>query len=150
MYKKVLVPLDGSAFSEFSLDHVKTIAGGCGVSEVILFRVIVPIPEFVAFGNEMYETAGQRAEAEAKKYLDWLAGKLRDEGIPTTVRIVKGDAAHEILEYSSKSNIDLIIMTTHGNSGIVRWFLGSVADKVLRHSTSAVLLVTPHGTRSGA
>ena len=147
MYKKILVPLDGSAFSEFSLDHVKTIARGCGVEEVILFRVIVPIPEFVAFANNLYESAEQRAVSEAKKYLEWVSAKLKEEGIQAIVRIVKGDAAHEILEYASQNNIDLIIMTTHGSSAMVRWFLGSVADKVLRHSSSAVLLVSPHGTR---
>ena len=76
-----------------------------------------------------------------------LSAKLKEEGIQATVRIVKGDAAHEILEYASQNNIDLIIMTTHGSSAMVRWFLGSVADKVLRHSSSAVLLVSPHGTR---
>jgi len=147
MYKKILVPLDGSAFSEFSLDHVKTIARGCGVEEVVLFRVIVPIPGLVDFANELYESAEQRTASEAKKYLEWASAKLNEEGIQNTIHIVKGDAAHEILEYASQNNIDLIILTTHGSSAMVRWFLGSVADKVVRHSSSAVLLVSPHGTR---
>ena len=69
------------------------------------------------------------------------------EGISARGEVVTGKAADAILDYAEKNNVDLIIMSTHGRSGISRWAFGSVADRVVRHSIAPVLLVAPAGCR---
>jgi nucleotide-binding universal stress UspA family protein len=153
MYQKILAPLDGSEISERSLEHVKTIAIGCHVSEVILLGVVEPVPQ----AGEISGLLGSEWELQAEKQaLDWLKGyliklsdKLGGEGVNAKVAVAHGKAADEILDYSSENNIDLIIMSTHGRSGIARWAMGSVADKVARHARAPVLIIPPQGSRSG-
>ena len=150
MYKKILVPLDGSEYGECSLPHVRAIATGCSVPEVVLLRVIEPIPSVGGYLNsEWIENAGKRAEAMIEDYLARLAGTLKSEGIAASTKIAKGNAADEILTYAAKNKVDLIIMGTHGSSGIVRWVLGSVADRVVRHASMPVLVVAPATCRAG-
>lgn len=147
MYKKILAPLDGSNFSEGILEHVKAIALGCQVSEVILFRVIEPVPGYTGLGEKWQIEAEKKAEAWTAEYLAQKADELKKAGINAKTAMVKGNAAEEILEYASKKKVDLIIMATHGSSGVVRWMLGGVADRVVRHASMPVLTVSPKGLR---
>ena len=148
MYKKILAPLDGSELSEHSLEHIKSIATGCNVPEVVLFGVIEPIPqagEIGAYlGSDWEVTAEKQALDWVEKYLIESADRLKGQGVNAKVAVAKGRAADEILDYASKNNIDLIIMSTHGRSGVARWAMGSVADKVVRHARSPVLIIPPH------
>ena len=73
--------------------------------------------------------------------------KLQADNVPAKTVMLHGKPADEILEYSKKNQIDLIIISTHGSSGIARWAFGSVADKVARHATVPVLLITPAACR---
>lgn len=147
MYKKILAPLDGSEISERSLEHIKSIATGCHVPEVILFGVVEPVPqagEINAFlGSDWEVEAEKQALNWIQKYLVESADRLSGEGVNAKVAVAKGRAADEILDYASKNNVDLIIMSTHGRSGVARWAMGSVADKVVRHARSPVLIVPP-------
>jgi nucleotide-binding universal stress UspA family protein len=152
MYKKILVPLDGSEFAESSLEHVKAIAKGCNVPEVVLFASVEIVP--VVTGMDGFVSADYSVQIE-KQTLDWLkeylakiAGRLGAEGLTVKTAIGRGSAASEILDYAKKNNVDLIIMTTHGSSGLVRWALGSVTDRVVRHSECPVLTISPRGVRS--
>lgn len=152
MYRKILVPLDGSQYAESSLEHVKAIAKGCSVPEVVLFGVLEPLPQVPEYG---YISADVAVQSE-KQALDWLkeylaktADTLDGEGITVSTGVGRGRAAEEILEYASKNKVDLIIMTTHGRSGIVRWALGSVADRVVRHALAPVLVIPPRGVKKG-
>lgn len=151
MYSKVLVPLDGSELAECVLDHLKAIAVGCQVPNIVLLNVIEPVnlpghvPHEVA--RDIYFGAKQAAEVHAKKYLSDIAGRISKEGLPVTTDIIEGPAADEILKYSESNQIDLIIMSSHGNSGVSRWYSGSVAEKVLRHSFVPVLVVIPLSCR---
>ena len=151
MYKKILVPLDGSEFSECSLEHVKAIASGCHVPEVILFRVTEPLSlteEIInELGEDMIVKADTRHEKVARDYLKGIANKLANEDFSVSTVVMHGQPAQKILEYADKNRVDLIIMSTHGRSGVVRWALGSVADKVARHSTVPVLIVAPTSCR---
>jgi nucleotide-binding universal stress UspA family protein len=151
LYKKILVPLDGSKLAECALDHVKTIAAGCNVPEVILFRVIEPNPavsEALSEGPIMYEELNNQMQQLAEKYLTGVAFKFNQgPGVDVHSAVAYGYAANEILEYAVKNNVDLIVMTSHGRSGISRWLFGSVADRVSHHSTVPVLIVTPSGCR---
>jgi nucleotide-binding universal stress UspA family protein len=151
MYQKILVPLDGSQLAECVVEHVKSIATGCQVPTVALLRVVEPLSLPANLPDEMavdaYRDANVKAEDRAKNYLSEMAERLKAEGIAVETDITDGPPADEILSYAEKKGIDLIVMSTHGRSGVSRWFFGSVADKVVRQSLTPVLTVTPRGCR---
>ncbi len=153
MYQKVLVPLDGSKLAECVVEHVKSIATGCQVPTVVLLRVVEPFspPTYFNLRHEMdegtYRDAKETAEAQAKNYLSEMAERLKEEGIAVENDMAYGLPADEILNYAEQKQVDLIVMSTHGRSGISRWFSGSVSEKVVRQSLIPVLIVTPLGCR---
>jgi len=151
MYSKILVPLDGSELSECSLSHVKDIALGCNTAKVILMRIIEPIYLTGTVLAELGEDAVKSLEVKNKEgaidYLNEKAKMLENAGIKVETVIIEGHAANTILDYAKKESVDLIIMSTHGSTGIVRFMVGSVADKVIRHSSVPVLLVAPASCR---
>ena len=154
MYKKILAPLDGSEFSECSLAHIRAIATGCNVPEVVLLRVVEPLSRqastvYAVMGEDSIAKIERRDQAEVESYLSQMADKLKREGIAVQTVVAHGVSADEILNYAQNNQVDLIIMSTHGRSGISRWAFGSVTDKVLRHSTAAVLTTSPVGCRIG-
>jgi nucleotide-binding universal stress UspA family protein len=144
MYKKLLVPLDGSKLSEFALEHARAIASGCNVPEVVLLRVIEPVPReaYVGAGEDVIRNAQERNKVVIQEYLSKLADDLKKEGIAAQAVVLSGNPANEILDYVNKSQPDLVIMSTHGRSGPSRWVLGSVAEKVVLHCPISVLIVT--------
>ena len=156
MYKKILVPLDGSELAECALEHVKAIATGCNVPEVILLRVVQPTSSFslgeLAASNAKLATdvEGQIEKEhanQAKSYIETMVRKLTKERVSAKSQIISGNAAEQILNFSEKNQVDLIIMSTHGRSGISRWAMGSVADRIIHYSTIPVLIIAPHGCR---
>lgn len=150
MYKKILVPLDGSEYSECILGHVIEVAVGCHVPEVILMRVIEPFDhQFHDIPKEWLRNIEKNAKASAEEYLSRLVEKLKQEGIAVETVVGEGTPAEEILAYASKNDVDLIAMSTHGASGISRFAFGSVADKVIRHSSIPLLIASPRGCRVG-
>ncbi len=149
MYKKILVPLDGSGLSESVLSHVVTIATSCQVPEVVLMRVREPLDKSVKETLDA-KIASQLDEAyhdEAANYLEKIATTLKRKGIAVKVEVLLGNPAEEIIKYSRRSGVDLIIMSTHGRSGVSRWVFGSVADKVIRQ-TEVPVLIRPAGHRA--
>jgi nucleotide-binding universal stress UspA family protein len=149
MYKKILVPLDGSEISESILDHVVTIATGCQVPEVILVRVRQPLDKDVSqiLDPHIAKDLDETYEEEAGRYLGKIAAKLRKKGVAVKTVVLSGNPAEKIIEYSHNSGVELIIMSTHGRSGISRWVLGSVADKIIRQSEVPVL-IKPAGIKA--
>ena len=147
MYKKILAPLDGSEFSKCSLEHVKAIARGCQVPEVILLMAPEPVQYYGEASGGWMEDLKRQAKDAAEKYIAEVADELKKEGIPTNGVIVSGRADEVILDYARKNKVDLIIMSTHGRSGVARWAFGSVADSVIRNSPIPVLIATPLGCR---
>jgi nucleotide-binding universal stress UspA family protein len=161
MYRNILVPLDGSEFSECSLKHVQAIAKGCNVPVVTLLTVMEQPPYmFPSEGGNQSQVEAMVREQEqmrtqamdnANKYLTKASGNLRLENINVKTDIVQAPenqgVADVILEYADNSSADLIIMSTHGRSGISRWALGSIADRIVRSAKSPVLTVSPSGCR---
>jgi nucleotide-binding universal stress UspA family protein len=144
MYRKILVPLDGSKFAESALEHVRTIAQGGAVEKVVLIRVLEPLVIDVRdyLGADRAREAENKIEADAKRYIEKTAAGLRKEGIHVEFKIVvDGEPAAKILEAAKAENIDLIIMSTHGRSAFFHWVFGSVAHKVLVHSSVPILVV---------
>jgi nucleotide-binding universal stress UspA family protein len=155
MYKRILVPLDGSKEAEHALPHIKTAATGYEPpAKVILYRAIQPVVPLEKSDrtliNKVIEEE-RKLEESASKYLQNIADKLEKDGVdvekPVMVGARIGDVASDILDCAEGNEVDLIIMTTHGRSGISRWAFGSVTDRVLRHSNVPVLVVPPHGYR---
>ena len=82
---------------------------------------------------------------EAEKYLNEIAQQLTAKDLDAEIHVRYGDVADEILNHSKRNEIDLISMSTHGRSGLGRWLLGSVAEKIVRHSEKPVLLLRAKG-----
>jgi len=152
MYQKILVPLDGSELSECSLAHVKAIASGCHVPEVILLRVHEPLPQdgmmYAQLGDGWQDNFRKSRHSGAQQYLDNIAAELSKSGMSVSSEIVEGTAAEAILDFAKKNNVDLIMMSTHGRSGVARWALGSVADRVVRHAMVPVLVIASPSCRA--
>jgi len=126
-YKKILVPLDGSELAEKALPYTKSIAK-LKNSEVILFAVSITTP-------------GSRRTRLLKTYMDVSAKNLKTKGLKVSAAIAYGNVADEIIEYADKNKVELIVISTHGYSGIKRWMLGSVTQKVLYGTCTPVLLI---------
>lgn len=151
MYKKVLVPLDGSQYAQCSLDHVRAIGLGCNVPDIILFRVVVTADggANAVSGKEKNPPTKIENEmiTEAKDYVSSLAKRLKDEGLHVRGELAFGKADEQIINYSRTNHVDLIIMSTHGRSGIAKPQIGSVTKAVVDYSTIPVLLVLAAGCR---
>jgi nucleotide-binding universal stress UspA family protein len=143
---KILVPLDGSKLAENSLVRLKTIVGQASASEIVLLRVVEPVMSYeidaLTQSRHHVDDVEQRGKADAEAYLAGVAKNLGKEGLTVKTAIVFGKAAESILDYAEQNNFDLIVISTHGRSGITRWAFGSVADKVVHSSKIAVLLVS--------
>ena len=140
MYKKILVPLDGSALAERILPHAEAIAKGTGAT-VYLFRAV---PRHFEITTEAATESKKWYEAEqaaAGKYLEGVAKRLTDLGIATKLEVFVGEPAVEILTAAEKENVDLITMMSHGATGFNKFDRGSIAEKVLKGSPRPVLMV---------
>ncbi len=160
MYKSILVPLDGSELAECSLQHVQAIAQGCQVPAVTLLTVIEPPQDFIPESSSQSQVEAMFREQDQKqaqaidnanKYLTKASGILSKENVDAKTDVVQAPknkaVADVILEYAKNSGADLIIMSTHGRSGVSRMAMGSIADKVVRKSGVPVLVIASPGCR---
>jgi nucleotide-binding universal stress UspA family protein len=159
MYNRILAPVDGSKLAECSLEHVKEVASGCHVSEVILLTVIEPEPFYADYGTQSHIEDEIRKKAEiqkkakekAEQYLEQSKENFKKQGITAKSVLIQLEinqsVAEIILDYANNNDIDLIIISSHGRSGITKWAFGSVADRVVRHSRIPVLTIVPAGCR---
>jgi nucleotide-binding universal stress UspA family protein len=138
MYKKILVPLDGSDLAERVLTYVKSLTDRDKTMRItFLYVITIDIP----LASQKYKTQIEAdARSGAESYLKRLLTKFDHQDMVETV-IKSGNAAEAIVDYADRENIDLIVMATHGRSGISRWSHGSVADKVLHNSTIPVWMI---------
>jgi len=141
VYKRVLVPLDGSPLSENVLPFLTEIAGPLDMT-IMLLRVLEPVqlaPVDGGPGIAVEDLEGRRRDAN--EYLAPLAIGLRARGIDTTSTVRVGRAEDEIVAAARDGSADLIAMSTHGRSGLGRLLFGSVAEQVLRHADVPVFLM---------
>ena len=145
MYQHIMVPLDGSELAECVLPHVEAIAGGCKVSKVTLVRVVAPLHLYGGVEFSISPEERQRLEVDsmdiARNYLDEMVKRLRDNGIVAQSEVLFGNVIDELVEYADKNKVDLIVIATHGRSGVGRWVWGSDADRILRSAHVPVLMV---------
>lgn len=145
MYKKVLVPLDGSALAESALPEVKRLAQcGC-VGEVLLVNVVEDPMRGAMEGMEVLNLAEieNSLRDHARKYLTDIQIQLNSENIKASSEVLGGRAAQSIVSYAKENGVDLIIIASHAHSGVKKWVFGSVALRVLHEAHVPVLLIRP-------
>lgn len=167
MYKKVLVPLDGSDLAESVLPHVMGFAEGCA-AEILLLQVIPPpgdgtralyrslrlempvspqpdlVEDMTAVQYPIYRDQEMASlQVEAQRCLNRVRDRLTEAGLEARAEILFGRPARKIVDYAHSEGVDLIAMATHGRGGFRRRFFGSVTEKVLRTTALPILLITP-------
>lgn len=143
MYKQIVVPLDGSELAEEALEEAKSLSKAVG-SPLKLLRVVdtyrtqtLPATGMALDYSMLSELAEEEIE-DAKTYLTTMVEKMRDEGFTVSGDVLHGPIARQIC--SAATPEDVIVMSSHGRTGIKRWFLGSVAEEVMRNADCPVLL----------
>jgi nucleotide-binding universal stress UspA family protein len=160
MLKHILIPLDGSQLAEKALDYARRVISP--KTEITLLMAIDP-PDYLAYGQYSGQSGGLPATAagpivdyqamaqdmmsHARTYLNRVADELRKSGYTVHVTIETGTPADVVIETARKHpQIDTIVMSTHGRSGLTRWLLGSVTIKVLNAAPCPVYVIPPeHG-----
>lgn len=146
--RRILVLLDGSELSESVLPHVEAVAKqhGTALVDVVLLMVCEPMllpsyyPSTLPLNWEDHIARSKRADEE---YLGKIGKLLSDAGLKVQSEVLVGKPADAIVDYVSKNPVNLIVMSTHGRSGLSRWVYGSVAEKVLLGVNSPILLIRP-------
>jgi nucleotide-binding universal stress UspA family protein len=152
MSERILIPLDGSKLGEAALSYVEKLISRLAPDEkveITLFNVITTIthaPHIPAMGGVVSVPYKKEELAEMKDaaiaYLNKIGDGLRNEKVTVICKVsVNEKPAEEIIKAEVEVNADLVAMSTHGRSGISRFAIGSVADKVLRGGTVPVLMV---------
>jgi len=139
MYKRALIPLDGSAVAESILPFILEIAGPLDM-QVTLVRVIVPSPPVAIEGAVAIDDV-EKLREEAETYLAAAASELRAKGLRVTTTVRCGEPVDEILTAAIEADADLIAMTTHGRSGLSRLVFGSIAAAVLARAEVPVFMM---------
>ena len=157
MYQKILVPLDGSELAECVLPHLETIARGCEIATVVFVLVVDPTlpparsPNSSEFGLRKIdrEQLEKHRKSVAEDYLQQLTKKLNYNWAQVQTKVLVGKVAESIAEFAEKKSIDIILIASHGRSGVSRWVMGSVADRILRSACVPVLMVRAPGCSPG-
>jgi len=141
VYKKILVPLDGSKTAEGVLPHAKALAYSEG-AEIILLNVASNPAQSFAFEDPAIAGATVSEQDEkAGKYMDAVCSQLKSAGFKVTCMVRDGGAASMILKVADDLGVDVIAMSTHGRTGPAHWLIGSVAERVVRHSKVPVMMI---------
>lgn len=141
MYRRALVPLDGSSVAETIIPFILDIAGPLDM-EVVLLRIVEPIPPTVLEGSRHIDVEDIEARrTDAEEYLAPIAVELRNKGARVESRVRRGNPADQIVAAARETGADLIAMSTHGRGGLGRLVFGSVAQAVLRQVDMPVFLM---------
>ncbi len=148
--ENLVVPLDGSALADQVLPHVTALASTLGLN-VILVRVTASAEDFYRYvdisaaagiNTEQFDEYARESEAQAASYLSQVKETLLQNGVSSVEeRLISGNAAGSILDLVQETPNSLVAITTHGRSGVERWVMGSVTDRLVRHSGQPVLVI---------
>ena len=141
MYNKILVPLDGSAYSEKALDHAVDLARKYSSKVVLLHVVARIIYAFAETYGDLAAVSSREMAEEGKKILAKAQEKLAAQNIPVESKLSHGNPAEEILKAYEENNIELVVIGSRGLGGIKAFFLGSVSSRVSRYAKCPVLIV---------
>lgn len=138
MYRKILVPLDGSTLSERAIIPALEIAQR---RQSALYLCRSHEPTLLSPAAKGFVNQGELHQREQEEIETYLKSKLPTTYDKCEIAVLKGDAAEAILSFAEEEEIELIVLTTHGDSGFGRWLFGSVAERVTRHSPCPVLSI---------
>jgi nucleotide-binding universal stress UspA family protein len=149
MYSKIMVPLDGSDLAECVIPHVTAIITAFKSKEVVLVRVVNPVrlPISVPAQGEFGFTEKDRHQLDtnrkkaAEVYLEKMVASLDSPGTVYNFLVLEGNTANILTDYATKNDVDLIVIASHGRSGVSRWLMGSVAERIMRTSCVPVMMV---------
>jgi len=139
MLDRILIPLDGSALAECVLPHGLSLARAMG-AKVTLLQVV----EQAATGGRTRSIDPMEwhfSKAEAEAYLAEVAERLRAAGLPTEQALLEGDAAVRVIDHAQANRVDLIVLSSHGRSGLSGWNVSSVVQKILWRVHLSILLI---------
>ncbi len=157
MYNKIMVPLDGSELAECVMPHVEALTTGCKITHVVFVRVVNPIQlpasvpargEF-GFSEEERQQMHARHKQAAESYLKRMVASTRLDGVVLNYEVLEGKVADTLAHWAEKNEVDLIVIASHGRSGVSRWIMGSVADRVMRSACVPVLMIRAPGCFPG-
>ena len=141
LLRKVLLPLDGSSTAEAAIPHGVEIAKTLGLGITLLHATSRLSPAEVYTEYIVYDDWFTQVQTDARSYLGGIAQRIRGQGVEdVNEHVMVGNAGSLILDAADDA---LVVMATHGRSGVGRWLLGSVTDRVVRHSSGPVLVVRP-------
>ncbi|MBN1548450.1 MAG: universal stress protein [Syntrophaceae bacterium] len=141
MFQRVLVPLDGSKLAEHALPHVRNLSQGGFIGEIILLNVVeIPVAWLEGLNYVSILNAHLKQSTE---YLRILQEQLTAEGLSVKAEILKGTTAQAIIDYAVKNGVDLIVIGTHGYTGMKKLAFGSIALQVLHEAHCPVLMIRP-------
>lgn len=144
-YTKILVPLDGSGWSQRAIPHAVDIARSNDAELILLHVFRPPASEY----TDQLSLAGQddqiqHLREQMKQYLIGLRGELRGQHMKVRTHMIEGSGvAHLLCEYVNSEGIDLVVMSTHGRSGLAQFLFGSVANQIMQCVKVPVLLIHP-------
>ena len=139
-FNKILVPLDGSDLAEAALAPALVLAEALSAG-VNLLRVVVPLS--IKLDPVLYQRVIDSSQNDAEVYLNSIQFRSLFSSMHLKVDTVVGKAAESIIDYAQANEIDLIVMSSHGRSGVGRWVYGSIADKVLHRAACAIAIIHP-------
>lgn len=144
-YQKIIVPLDGSGWADRAVSHAARIAHNNDAEMILLHVYYSPLAEYkdsLALAHQ--ETLVDQERINIKNHLISVRNDLRTQGIKVRGHILEGrDTAYNIIKYAKAEKADLVVMSTHGRSGLARLIFGSVAHKVMHGLDIPVLLIHP-------
>jgi len=156
MFKKIMVPLDGSELAECVLPYVERFIDQGRVESVVFVRVIKHVINPASFEDGMAYIPEDWGKLEAEKkafaqgYLNKVVSRLKQNHVEYKTEVLVGRIGDSLLDYLKDNDFDLVLIATHGRSGLSRWVRGSVADKILSASHIPVLMIRPPGSSCNA
>lgn len=149
MHKKIMVPLDGTELAECVLPYVEALTIGSQIARVTLVRVVEPIPltgslpaqgEF-GFQERNRRKLQQHRKSAAEAYLKKIIKSASLEGAAVGYEVLEGRVAESLAQWAEKNAVGLIVIASHGRTGVRRWLMGSTAERVLHCTRIPVLIV---------
>lgn len=142
MYRRILVPLDGSDRAERAGATAELVAARSEGARIHLAHVLRDLPDYALKMPQDDLAWEERAGEAAREYLDGVLDAMEERGVAGgTAAVLEGGVVEALDRYREEEQIDLVVMTTHGEGGFRRWWLGSVADKLVRRLPVPLLLL---------
>ena len=140
MYDSILLPTDGSAGTATARDHAIELARDQGATLHVFHVVDVLSP-----AASLHEMIEERLTERGEELVETVAEIAREHGVTVETAVIEGDPAERIVEYAVSEGIDVVVMPTHGRSGLQKSIIGSVTDRVVRTGDVPVVVVSFDG-----